>query len=269
MAMLKRETDNYHTGKRISVTMLTGGCKRQGLLSRNVPFYLTPQRAMPLYRGALVHNIAEEIKDEIKKYGWEIELHMELPCSTKSGNWTLTGTLDALDRPRKTLIDVKTLQDYAIKLMVTGKNHSEWSDHIPEQYIKQLNIYRYMLKELDIAEVERLRLQVFAFKDFIFTGNKQIVALQKGFKYTKEEYDIPDVPILPDEVVKQWIDTEGDEWFRIMYKGAYAPVVDKSWSWLCKICQFNGTQHCPNPEEERDGNLENWLLENLDKIEQV
>lgn len=268
-SILQNEAEDYHVGKRISVTMLTGGCKRQVLLSRMLPYYVTPDRVVPLFRGRLIHLIAENVKEEIRKFSWELEVPLSLECSTKTGTWTLYGTADALDFNTNTLTDLKTLQDYAVMKMVTGGNEGKWSEHIPDQYIRQLNMYRYMSEKQGIMKPERLRLQVVTFKDLIFTGNKQVVGLKKGFKWTTEEYDIPDIPILSNTEVEDWIANEGDEWYSILYAGGKAEVVDESWSWLCKVCAFKGTLHCPNPEEEREGTLESWMTEHLPELREL
>lgn len=252
VTMLNAERANYHQGKRISVTMLTGGCKRRTLLERNLPYYVEPDRALPAFRGSLIHALVEEAGDMLKEFGWQIELHLELVVRTKSGEWILTGTLDAYDSLRKTLYDLKTLQEYAVKMMVLGKNKGTWSEHIPDYYVKQTNIYRYMAKKLELFTAEHLKLQILTFRQLLLTGKTHMVGLQKGFKWSTEEYTIPPVPILDDELVKEWIESEGEEWYRILFEGAHAPVVSKDQKWLCKICPFIGTKWCPNPDKERE-----------------
>jgi hypothetical protein len=247
---MKAEEADHHTGKRISATMLTGGCKRQTLLKRSIPFYVEPKRALPAYRGRLIHLIAEEAKDIMEQFGWQIEFPLELPCTTMSGEWILCGTLDAWAGPDETLYDIKSLQEYAVKLMVSGKNNGIWSNHIPDYYIVQLNIYRYMAKMLGLFEAKRLRLQVVSFGDLILTGTSPAVRLQKGYKSSVDTYDIPDVPILSDSVIEEIIEVEGDHWYRILFEGEKAPIRDPDWEWLCKFCYFNGTQWCPDPDKE-------------------
>src|SRR5258706_2015599 len=108
----------------------------------------------------MVHSVIEEAKTpRIKKAGWLIEHHMELPVKSKSGEWTLSGTLDCYDTDRESIVDTKTLQEYALERMVTGKQNGTWSKHIPDQYVKQQNIYRYMGRKLELFDAKRLRLQ--------------------------------------------------------------------------------------------------------------
>jgi len=254
-SMIQDDEEGLREVKTISVTMLTGGCKRKTLLERTLPYHAEPDRVLPTFRGRLVHAIiSNDSESFIKRYDqWLIEHHMSLPVQTKSGEWTLVGTLDAYDGYRATLYDAKTLQDYAIKKMVTGGNAGEYSDHIPDQYTQQLNLYRRMGERLDQFEVERMRLQVISFRQLITTGTKPEVSVQKGWKWDKSEYDLPDVPILDNDLVDHWINTEGDEWYNILYEGKMAPVRDGEWAWLCKVCPFYGTKHCPNPEKESKG----------------
>ncbi len=237
------------------ITMLTGGCKRQTVLERTLPYYLIPHQKIPTVRGTLIHAIIEKGSQHLKDEGWLLEHHMELPVTTKSGSWTLTGTMDIGDIPRATITDVKTLQEYAIMKLVTGKNDGEYSDHIPDYYVKQANIYRYMAKVTGAIDAEHLRLQIISFGDLILTGTSPIVGLRKGWKWTKEQYDIPDIPILPDSLIEHWIETEGDDWYRILYENEPAPVVDNDFAWLCKNCVFYKTEHCPDPDKERAGDV--------------
>lgn len=255
--MLEEEKSNPHKGKMISVTQITGGCKRKVCLERTLPYHLEPDKKLPTFRGTLIHSLIEKGNTkEIKKAKWLIEQHMELPITTKSGSWILSATLDAYDKKRKTLFDVKTLQEYAVEKMVTGKEEGTWSDHISDAYVKQANLYRYIGKKLDLFDAKRLRLQIIGFGRMILTGT--IVKLKtKASKWKEESFDLPDIPILPDKLVESWINIDGDEWYRILYGNEPAPVCNDDWSWLCKSCIFNKTQHCPDPDAERRGT---WLV---------
>lgn len=248
--------DTVHRGNTISVTMLTGGCKRQTLLERELPFWLYPNKKLPTFRGTLIHGVVEKSKKYMTDhYQWMIEQHMELPFTTDSGEWVLSGTLDAFDPTREILYDIKTLQEYAVKLTATGKQNGTWSDHVSDAYVKQLNIYRYMLEQTYGVKVAKLVLQIIGFGQFVTTGHEdQIIALQKGFKFSREPYDIPDIPIVPDKTVEHWIKSEGDEWNRIFNEGLKPSVVHPSYKWLCKICAFKETEHCPDPDKEREEN---------------
>jgi hypothetical protein len=252
-AILHEESLNPHKGKIISVTQITGGCKRKTFLERTQDFYIEPDKKLPTFRGTLIHSLIEKGNTkEIKKAGWLIEQHMELPVTTKSGSWILSATLDAFDKKRKTLFDVKTLQEYAVEKMVTGKEEGTWSDHISDSYVKQANLYRYIGKKLDLFDAKRLRLQIIGFGRMILTGTT-VKLKTKQTKWKEQSYELPDIPVLPDKVVESWINIDGDEWYRIMYGNEPAPVCDDDWKWLCKSCVFNGTQHCPDPDAERRG----------------
>lgn len=247
--MMQDEEADYHKDRRISVTMLTGGCKRRTLIERMAPFYALPKSRLPTYRGRLIHSLVEDTRPVMEKLGWMIEMHMELPVTTKSGQWKLTATLDALD-PTMVLYDIKTFQDYALTKMVTGANKGTWSDHIPDQYVKQMNLYRYLLHVLHGVAVSKMRIQIMTFGDLVLTGTSPVVGIRKGYKWTQEQYEIPDVPMVEDDLVQHWINHEGDMWYRIMYEGEKAPIRDTEWEWLCKYCQFKGTQWCPDPDAE-------------------
>lgn len=248
-AIYSLESKNPHKGKIISVSALTGGCKRKTVLERTEDFYVEPDKKLPTFRGTMVHAVIEEAKTtRIKKAKWLIEEHMELPVKTKSGDWILSGTLDAYDVLRETICDVKTLQEYALEKMVTGKQNGTWSKHIPDQYVKQQNLYRYMGRKLGLFDAKRLRLQAIGFGRMILTGTQ----VKFGKKGREELYTLPDIPILPDEEIESWIQIEGDQWYRILFMGEKAPVVDKEYSWLCKSCVFFKTKACPDPQTERE-----------------
>jgi hypothetical protein len=247
--MYKQENENPHKGKLISVSQLCGGCKRKTMLERNFPYFIVPDQKLPTFRGTLVHSLVELSKTpEILDAGWIIEKHMELPVTTESGDWVLSGTLDAFDKKRKTLFDIKTLQEYAIVKMVRGNEKGTWSNHISDQYVKQANLYGYMGRKLKLFAPKKLRLQIFGFSRLILTGTT--VVLKDRWK--EEEFFLPDIPILPDEEIESWIKIEGDSWFRIMFEERPAPVCTKEFSWLCKKCHFNGTRYCPDPMKERE-----------------
>jgi len=246
--MLEQEKANPHKGKLISVTQLTGGCKRKTFLERTIDYYIEPDKKLPTFRGSLVHEVIAQLDPKIaKRYKWVIEEHMELPVITKSGAWTLSGTLDFYDSTHRTIYDLKTLQDYAVGKMVTGKEEGTWSKNIPDSYVKQLNLYRYMAHELKRFKVDRLRLQIIGFGKLFLTGT----TVKYGTKKDLKTYAIPDVPILPKETVEEWIHTEGDLWYRILFENASAPVYDDGYEWLCKSCQFFETDLCPNPKLEK------------------
>lgn len=252
-AMLNEEKKNPHKGKMISVTMLTGGCKRQTTLERAIDFYVEPDRKLPTFRGTLIHSIVDKSKTkEIIKAGWLIEHHMELPVKTKSGEWTLSGTADSIDRTNRILYDIKTLQEYAVEKLIKGTNAGTWSNHIPDQYVKQLNLYRYLGAKTDSFEVDTLKLQLIAFGKMILTGTTIEHRVRVGRYYETQEFTIPDIPILEDSLVESWIHKEGDEWYNILFNNEVAPVCSEDWSWLCKSCVFYGTKHCPDPEFERE-----------------
>lgn len=257
MAMLKEDRDNPHKGKVISVTQLVGGCKRKSYLERTEDYYIEPDKKLPTFRGTLIHSLIEMGNTkEIKKARWLIEQNMRLPITTKSGSWTLSGTLDAFDSKRKTLFDTKTLQDYAVEKLVTGGEKGTWSSHISDSYVKQANIYRYMGKKLELFDAQRLRLQIIGFGRLILTGTT-VKLKNKSTGWKEESFEVPDIPILPDELIEEWINMEGDEWFRILFNKEPAPVCTEEWKWLCKFCIFNGTKECPDPDAERRGD---WFV---------
>lgn len=252
-ALRKSESENYHTGKTISATMLTGGCKRKTALERLVPYYVEPDDKLPTFRGTLIHSLVEKGRtDELNSAGWLVEQHLALPVKTTSGEWILTGTLDAYDPSRDTLFDIKTLQEYSLDKLIKGKENGTWSKHISDPYVKQLNIYRYMAKQLKLFKAKRLRLQVIGFGRMILTGTTVLVkTFRKGSGVTVDEFSIPDVPLLPDKLIKSWIESEGDDWYQILYGSKEPPICSEDWAWLCKKCVFNGSKSCPDPEKER------------------
>lgn len=250
--MLEEDKHNPHKGKIISVTQLTGGCKRKGFLERTEDYYVEPDKKLPTFRGTLIHSLVEMGNTkELKKARWLVEQNMRVPITTKSGSWTLSGTLDAFDRKRATLCDTKTLQDYGVEKLVTGKEEGTWSKHISDAYVKQANIYRWMGKKLDLFDAKRLRLQIIGFGRMILTGTT-VRLKTKETKWKEESYDVPDIPILPDELVESWIHEQGDQWYRIMFLGEKPPVYDDGWQWLCRSCQFFQTTHCPDPFVEKE-----------------
>lgn len=259
-AMLEQEKQNPHAGNVISATMLTGGCKRQTYLRRTVDYYEEPDNKLPLFRGTLIHKLVEAGNTkQVQKAGFLLEHHMEMDIETQSGKWILSATSDIIDTKEKVLYDVKTLQEYALNLLIKGKERGKWSTHIPDSYTLQANIYRYMAKKLGIVDIKRLRLQIIGFGSLIITGSSTTLREYKKRKGLVETtYDIPDVPILPDETVEYCIKVEGEEWYKILYSQTlYPSVCNDDWSWLCKKCVFKGTKHCPDPDKERKGD---WVF---------
>lgn len=247
-AIYSLEKRNPHKDKRISVTMLCGGCARKTVLERTQDYYLEPDKKLPTFRGSMVHSVIEEAKTtRIKKAGWLIEHHMELSVKSKSGEWTLSGTLDAYDLGRESIIDTKTLQEYALEKMITGKQNGTWSKHIPDQYVLQQNIYKWMGKKLGLFDAKKLKLQAIGFGRMILTGTQ----VKWGKKGREELYTLPDIPILPDAEIEKIVETQGDKWYRILFLGQKAPVYDDGYEWLCRFCQFHGTEHCVSPKEEK------------------
>jgi len=249
-AMMIDEDTGARDANHISVTMLSGGCKRKTLMERLLPFYSLPSKRLPTFRGRLVHGILEGGADYLKSYEYLIEVPLQIEVTSKSGTWILRGMADAIDKVHKVLYDNKTLQDYAFTKLVTGSNDGTWSKHIPDQYVKQLNLYKYMAEKEEIAEIIKLQLQLISFGQLVLTGTKPIVGLKRGYKWSEEEYDIPEVPILPTDEIEHIIQTEGDMWYRIIHEGERAPPRDNEWAWLCKHCNFLGTRYCPDPIKE-------------------
>ena len=256
-AMYETEKQNPHKGKIISASMLCGGCKRKDFLQRTLDYYIKPDDKLPTFRGTLVHKIVEDAKQvRLAKAGWLLEKHMELPVKTEAGEWTLSATLDCYDASRKTLYDVKTLGTFATTKLVTGTEPGTWSKNIPDSYVKQLNIYRYMAHELKLFKVERLRLQLIDFSRLILTGTR----VKYGYGKNQKVSDVPDVPILSKKVVEEIIQREGDLWYRILFANQQPPVVGADYDWLCKICHFNGTKFCPDPKKEREEQIKRFDL---------
>lgn len=255
-ALYEAEVSNPHKDKIISVTMLTGGCKRKTMLERNIDYYTVPDRKLPTFRGGLIHSLVQgAAANTLLEKDWLIEKKMTLPVSTASGDWVLSGTLDGYHKRLHTLWDIKTLRQYAVEKLVMGKEGGQWSEHIPDQYVLQPNIYAYMGRKLKLFKAKRLRLQIIDFGQLIATGGKATIRVRKGKFWEEQEFDIPDIPILSDEVIESYINSEGDEWYRILYEENPAPVCSEEDSWLCKVCVFNGTRYCPSPKEERKLNV--------------
>ena len=250
-AIVKHTNDNPHTGQRISATMICGGCSRKSLLERTVDYYIEPSQGLPTLRGSLLHAVIEQGKSKELSKNYLIEQHMELPVTTKSGSWTLSATIDLFDKKRKTLYDTKTLQTYSVEKLVKGQNKGTWSDHISDQYVKQLNIYRYVGEKTKLFKAKKLRLQIIDFGRLILTGTTVGLKTQ-ATKWKEELYEVPNVPILPDSLVEEWINTQGDKWYRILFMNEPAPVYDDGYDWLCKSCQFYQGQHCVDPHREKE-----------------
>ncbi len=250
-AIMKHTNDNPHKGKRISATMLVGGCSRKSLLERTEDYYIEPSQGLPTLRGSLLHALVEQGKSKELEKNYLIEQHMELPVTTKSGSWSLSATLDLYDKKRKTLYDTKTLQSYAVEKLVRGENNGTWSAHISDQYVKQLNIYRYIGKKLKLFNAKKLRLQIIDFGRLILTGTTVNLKSQ-ATRWKEESYEVPDVPILPDNLVEEWVNTKGDLWYQILYQGKPAPVYDDGYDWLCRSCPFFQSQHCVDPHKEKE-----------------
>ncbi|NPA45137.1 MAG: hypothetical protein GXO49_06375 [Chlorobi bacterium] len=84
--------------------------------------------------GSLVHIGIQEIV----KHEPEIEVEKDVLVKFSNG-WTLSGSIDIVDNKEKVIYDIKVTTNYTLENILKNKDHN---------YIWQLSVYRYLMKEL-------------------------------------------------------------------------------------------------------------------------
>lgn len=285
---------NYHQGTYLSASLLAGaGCARKTILERQYPFYEYPVNRWYSFRGTLAHSLIEGTSG-LEQYGWLQELRMKVPLvypgepspifdegkftgefdETQPLVLTLSGTTDAFNVLRGELHDFKSMADIKAVEMATGQHlwggdEYTMSRNIPDKFVWQTNIYRWLIAHTPIPDDMReafdlqgeffrapdvLVIQGFSMMYLPRTGSGVEVKVPKGRRSVRETFEVEAVPVLPLEEVEAYIRPRALKWYRYLTLNEYPPVADEQTKWLCKFCAFNGEQiegeRC-FPERER------------------
>lgn len=288
-AMWKSDSENYHRGDYISASMLAGGgCARQTMLERFEPFYDLPTKRYWPFRGTHAHRIVEEAAEVIAPYGWLQEIRMqtvltypELPAPVFSENGEFSGsydensplqvvvrgTCDAYNPLTRTLVDCKSMSDAKIEIMLKGSSPGTWSDQLQDNWIAQLNIYRWLISRTPVSDEVRKQFEEHglpALKGKTYPAPKKLfiqgIAMMshpvsgtavphkvKGRGTTV--YDLDDVPVWTLAETEAYVRPLALQWYKALSLKQLPPVVPESKKWMCPNCAFY--KKACNPEAER------------------
>lgn len=286
-AMWKSDSENYHRGDYISASMLAGGgCMRQTVLERSEPFYDLPTKRYWPFRGTHAHRIVEEAADVLAPYGWLQEIRMSTtldfdlpaPVFSDSGEFTgsydenralqvvVRGTCDAYNPLLRTLVDCKSMSDAKIEIMLKGTSPGTWSANLQDNWIAQLNIYRWLIARTPVPDYvreefakhglpelkgrtfpapTRLFIQGIAMMSHPVSG-ATVAHKTKGRGVTL--YDIDHVPVWTLSETEEYVRPLALRWYKALSLGVLPPVVPETKKWMCKNCAF--FQKACNPEPE-------------------
>lgn len=282
-AMWKSSQEDYHVGTYISASMLAGGgCARQTVFERNEPFYSEPRKRYWPFRGTHAHSIIEGASELIRKYGWLQELRMkvdfeypEYPApifennkftgdydTEKSLIISVGGTTDSYNVLTKELWDMKTCADAKADMMIRATKPGTLSPHLEDSWVKQVNIYRYLLAHTKIPDnikkefklkakyypaPEKLGIQAISMMEIPVTGSAYQA---RNYKV----YNIENVPVWTLEEIEQFIRPAALQWYKWLALKELPPVVPEDKKWLCSGCAFNGEVYADGicfPKAER------------------
>lgn len=261
-AMFNSERQNYHKGAYISASMLSGtGCARQTVLERTEDYYDFPVKRYWPFRGTHAHEIIEKAGTTIEKYGWLQELRMSvelvfddiLESDGKPLVITVNGTTDSYNpsKPPYPMWDMKSMADYKAMMMVRGSKPGTFSPNLQDNWVMQLNVYRWLLAHTKIpAKIKRkLKLKGTYYPAPEFLGIQGIAMMhipRTGMPYELKVgkdlriFNIDDIPVWPLAETEEFIRHEALKWHDWLVVGTMPPVVTEDKSWLCKGCAFNG-----------------------------
>lgn len=285
-AIYKTDTENHHVGTYISASMLSGsGCPRQTVFERFNDFYELPNRRFWSFRGTHAHGMVERAGDMLDEFGWMNEMRMRasltypdlpLPIFDAKGEFTgqfdmdkplvveLGGTCDSYNPVLKELWDMKSMADAKAEMMVTGSKPGTYSPHLEDSWVKQLNVYRWLISKSPITKEVRKQLKAHGFKlDGEFLPAPEYLGIQgismmniprTGAKYALSRakrgvtmFDVAPVPVWPLEETENFIRDEAIKWYRWLVLRAPTDVVPKDKKWLCDSCAFNGERFPEGP----------------------
>lgn len=271
VAMFKAEESNHHQGDYLSASMLCGtDCARRTVYERCHPFYEVPTKRYWPFRGTHAHTIIEGAADYLTGYGWLQELRMlvllEYDMAAPifddgifTGHYDesqsliipLGGTLDAYNYRRSEMIDFKSMADVKAQMFAKGSHGGTYSPYFEDRWVMQLNIYAWLLAHTRVPPEIQNELNNVEFfpapTSLVIQGIAMMSIPRSGAsiemkvgKWDKELFEIPPIPVLPLDTVEAYIRDRALPWYRYLRLGEQAPVVEKSMSWLCKFCAFNG-----------------------------
>jgi hypothetical protein len=287
-AMWKSDTENYHSGDYISASMLAGtNCMRQTFLERFHDFHDVPTKRYWPFRGTHAHKIVEEAADILAPYGWLQEIRMsttlvypDLPAPryTETGEFDGTfdfdkplqvvvrGTCDAYNPFRRDLVDCKSMADTKVEMMIEGSSPGTYSRNLQDNWITQLNIYRWLISHTPIPDhvrdallahglpalpegnypaPERLYIQGIAMMSHPVSGSKHAHKIKgKGVKV----YEIDAVPVWTLEDIEAYVRPLALKWYKALNMRRMPKAVTEDRKWMCKSCAFYGSPCQPEKE---------------------
>jgi hypothetical protein len=286
-AIYQADQENHHTGSYISATMLTGkaSCARRTVLERTTDYRLEPRDRYWSFRGVHAHSIIEGAYDVVAPFGWLQELRLTATLEYDDGTVVqLGGTCDAYHPVQKVMYDFKSMADTKAAAFISGKPVNKWADvptyspHLDDGWVRQLNIYRWLMSKTRIPDEIRAALakqgieiesDTYPVPEQVFIQGIAMMELPlSGQEYwpqrAKEGSKIDHVPLLPLDDVEAMIRPHARDWHSYLVEGVYPPIVDEEDKWLCNFCAFNGERYANAPCRPVQERLERALLEDED-----
>ena len=162
--------------------------------------------------------------------------------------------------------DLKTMADYAMTKFITGDSQNEHHPNVKDEHFLQLHVYKYLGERSLPPETLRARgvkklvmvagnIQGFGMSDMPRTGGSY--RYRKSYRSEWVDYHIPSVEFKEDEWVEEYIRDNSKPRIRALIdvseRGEITEPAKNSkgaHSWMCTLCAFHGSAHCPDPEKE-------------------
>jgi CRISPR/Cas system-associated exonuclease Cas4 (RecB family) len=200
------------------------GCPRKAYLSKKLPYYENPRFIFARFRGSMVHTVLEETNQMYAPGTIISEKRYErLVPGTKV---KLSGKIDKYLIRGKTLEDYKTLDDDRVKKLI---------ESLPEDYIWQANIYKWILEGQGI-EVINILIHFISFK-YAYTSGEECLIVPKWGK--PEWAKIPPCPVYNNSKIEDFLYHK----IKDIVRQEMPPVVGPDKRWICPSCPFAKT-HC-------------------------
>jgi hypothetical protein len=203
----------------MSVTTLLG-CARKAYLKHTKPYYANPRFIYSAFKGTMTHAILEGT-NALWAPGTiiaEKRYHRLVP----STDVQLSGKIDKYNVKAQCLEDYKTIDDDKV---------ADLAKTLPEDYIWQTNIYRWILEGNGIP-VQSIKIHFFSWKYAYTTGECSLISAKW---FSPEWKVIPEVPILRIAQVEDFVRNKVKD----VTRQELPPPISADKRFLCKGCAFN------------------------------
>lgn len=266
--MIEWIESNPHEGDYVSPTTILY-CMRKTYYERTEDYATEPTSLYPAFRGEKFHDLFTVPENEIE--GFECEKKIKRTFSgPRSGETVIHGRKDVHDHTEGTIEDYKSV---AMDQLTRRKKEGA-----TKECIYQLNMYGWLSKW---KNVKKLVAHYVGMKEISTTshlspiqawrkdkptdkldnlvnteatGKTRENKTKKGVSIQKEYLmwvKVPEVPILPKEVLAEFMDQRIYLWKRAFAQKEPPPLLDyEEYKWLCGLCEFK--PQCDKYEEESE-----------------